>query len=237
VPTRRRKRQRLGTSTTPADRLAAEHPDHVWALDYQFDQTQDGRILKLLNVVDEHTREAMAIEVDRRIDADATVAMLDRLVAEHGRSPRFIRCDNGPELTANALRDWCRFHRHGCELHRAGLTLAEPVCGELRQPAPRRTARRQSLQHPARSSSVGRGLADRVQHRPAPQRHRLPDPDPLRPDLDQPPPHTLIASGPTTGVPSLALARSATPPWSWTTSTPSGWPTWWSTRPAAGPNR
>jgi putative transposase len=62
VPVRRRKRQRQGTSTCPADRLAAEHPDHVWALDYQFDQTQDGRILKLLNVVDEHTREALAIE-------------------------------------------------------------------------------------------------------------------------------------------------------------------------------
>jgi putative transposase len=59
VPVRRRKRQRLGTSTTPADRLAAEHPDHVWALDYQFDQTEDGRRVKLLNVVDEHTREAL----------------------------------------------------------------------------------------------------------------------------------------------------------------------------------
>ena len=57
----------------PADRLAAEHPDHVWALDYQFDQTEDGRRLKLLNVVDEHTREALTIDVDRRIDADATV--------------------------------------------------------------------------------------------------------------------------------------------------------------------
>jgi putative transposase len=110
VPTRRRKRQRLGVSTAPAaDRLAAEHPNHVWALDYQFDQTTDGRNLKLLNVVDEHTREALTITVDRRIDADATVAVLDRLVTERGTTPRFIRCDNGPELTANALRDWCRF--------------------------------------------------------------------------------------------------------------------------------
>ena len=113
VPTKRRKRQRLGTSTTPAGRLAAEHPDHVWALDYQFDQTLDGRILKLLNVVDEHTREALTITVDRRIDADATVAVLDRLVAERQTAPRFIRCDNGPELTANALRDWCRFNHAG----------------------------------------------------------------------------------------------------------------------------
>jgi putative transposase len=76
--------------------LAAEHPDHVWALDYQFDQTQDGRRLKLLNIVDEHTREALAIQVDRRIDADATVAVLDCLVVEGRTTPRFIRCDNGP---------------------------------------------------------------------------------------------------------------------------------------------
>jgi putative transposase len=90
VPAQRRKRQRLGTSTTPADRLAAEHPDHVWALDYQFDQTEDGRRLKLLNVVDEHTREALTIAVNRRIDADATVAVLDRLsssaAGHHGSS-------------------------------------------------------------------------------------------------------------------------------------------------------
>jgi putative transposase len=101
VPTKRRKRQRLGTSTTPADRLAAEHPDHVWALDYQYDQTEDGRRLKLLNVVDEHTREALAIEVARRIDADATVKVLDRLVVQRGAAPRFIRCDIHSEWRAD----------------------------------------------------------------------------------------------------------------------------------------
>ncbi len=111
VPQRRRKRQRLGDSTVPAERLRAGAPDHVWALDFQFDQTADGRILKLLHVVDEFTREALAIECHRRIDADKTVAALDRLVAERGTAPAFIHCDNGPELTANTLRDWCRFSR------------------------------------------------------------------------------------------------------------------------------
>jgi putative transposase len=101
VPTKGHKRQRLGTSTCPADRLAAEHPDHVWALDYQFDQTTDGRFLKLLNVVDEHTREALTITVDRRVDADATVAVLDRLVTERGTAPGFIRCDIHPEWRAD----------------------------------------------------------------------------------------------------------------------------------------
>ena len=91
VPQRRRKRQRLGDSTVPADRLRAECPDHVWAIDYQFDQTADGRLLKLLNVVDEFTREALAIECRRRIDADHTVIVLDRLVAERGKAPAFIR--------------------------------------------------------------------------------------------------------------------------------------------------
>jgi len=86
VPQRRRKRQRLGESTVPADRRVAQRPDHVWALDYQFDQTADGRILKLLHVVDEFTREALEICCERRIDADATVAVLDRLVV-HPASP------------------------------------------------------------------------------------------------------------------------------------------------------
>ena len=109
VPAKHRKRQRLGDSAQPAARLRAERPDHVWALDFQFDQTADGRVLKLLNIVDEHTREALAVVVARHINADATAATLDRIVAARGTAPGHIRCDNGPELTANSLRDWCRF--------------------------------------------------------------------------------------------------------------------------------
>jgi putative transposase len=108
VPQRRRKRRRLGESTVPAQRLRAERPNHVWALDFQFDQTADGRVLKLLNVVDEYTREALEMLVERRIDADGTVGVLEALAATRG-APEHIRCDNGPELTAHALRDWCRF--------------------------------------------------------------------------------------------------------------------------------
>jgi putative transposase len=108
VPLKRRRRQRVGSSTTPAARLRAARPNHVWALDFQFDQTADGRVLKLLNVLDEHTREALAMASARSINADATVDTLERIVAERGTVPEYIRCDNGPELTANALRDWCR---------------------------------------------------------------------------------------------------------------------------------
>ena len=93
VPARRRKRQRLGESTVPAKRLAAERPDHVWALDFQFDQTADGHILKLLHIVDEFTREALEVRCERRIDADHTVARLERILAESGRVPALIRCN------------------------------------------------------------------------------------------------------------------------------------------------
>ena len=126
VPRRRRKRRRLGDSTVPASRLRAEHPDHVWAIDFQFDQTADGRILKLLHVVDEFTREALAIKCERRIDADATVAQLDRIVAIRGHGPKFLRCDNGPEMTANALKDWCRFSEAGSAYIEPGSPWQNP---------------------------------------------------------------------------------------------------------------
>jgi putative transposase len=125
VPPRRRKRRRLGDSTVPAQRLKAERPNQVWALDFQFDQTADGRPLKLLNVVDEFTREALEMLTERRIDSDATVAALDRLVAERG-APEHIRMDNGPELTAHALRDWCRFSGTGTAFIEPGSPWQNP---------------------------------------------------------------------------------------------------------------
>jgi putative transposase len=126
VPRKRRKRQRLGESTVPADRLRAQRPDHVWAIDFQWDQTADGHNLKLLHVVDEFTREALAIECHRRIDADKTVDVLDRLIMERGTAPGFLRCDNGPEMTAHALRDWCRFSRAGSAYIEPGSPWQNP---------------------------------------------------------------------------------------------------------------
>jgi integrase-like protein len=86
--------QRRGDSTVPGDRLRAQRPDHVWAFDFQFDVTDDGRAVKLLYVVDEFTREALAMEAERRIDGDKVVDVLDRLVRQRGRHPEFVRCDN-----------------------------------------------------------------------------------------------------------------------------------------------
>jgi putative transposase len=107
-PQRRCKRRRVRLDTNV--RLRAEHPNHVWAIDFQFDETADQRRLKLTNIVDECTREALAMRVGRRCTAEDVIVELERLAGEHG-PPRFLRADNGPELIANALRDWCRLSR------------------------------------------------------------------------------------------------------------------------------
>jgi putative transposase len=126
VPQKRRKRRRVGDSTVPGDRLRAERPDHVWAFDFQFDVTEDGRAVKLLYVVDEFTREALAMEAERRIDADKVVDILDRIVRERGHYPEFVRCDNGPEMTSNALKDWCRFSLTGAAFIDPGSPWENP---------------------------------------------------------------------------------------------------------------
>lgn len=126
VPAKRRKRLRRGDSTVPGDRLRAERPDHVWAFDFQWDVTEDGRAVKLLYVVDEFTREALAMEAERRIDGDKVVLVLDRIIAEQSRRPQLVRCDNGPEMTSHALRDWCRFSRTGAAFIEPGSPWENP---------------------------------------------------------------------------------------------------------------
>jgi len=125
VPQRRRKHRRLGESTVPAERLRAQRPNQVWAFDFQFDQTADGRALKLLNIVDEFTRESLVMLVARSINADAVVEALERLVAER-RAPELLRMDNGPEMTAHALRDWCVLSRTGTVFIEPGSPWQNP---------------------------------------------------------------------------------------------------------------
>jgi putative transposase len=95
-----RKRRRVAPER--AERLRAQRPNQVWAIDFQFDETADGRRLKLANIVDEHTREALAMRVARTCSADDLVEVLAGLVAGRG-APEHLRMDNGPELIAWAL--------------------------------------------------------------------------------------------------------------------------------------
>ena len=111
VPYRKRKKPLRGIGKAMGP-FCPIRPGVVWALDFQFDQTSDGRMLKFLNVIDEFTREALAADVERSIDADGVVACLERLAAQRG-APVYVRFDHGPEFIAYAVADWCRFNGTG----------------------------------------------------------------------------------------------------------------------------
>ena len=115
VPQRRR-RKRLGASTAP-DRPTADAPNRVWAVDFQFDATTDGRPIKLVSIIDEHTRECLTSLVERSVTADTLIDELDRLALVRGY-PAVLRCDNGPELACEAMSDWAG--------ERVGLSFIPP---------------------------------------------------------------------------------------------------------------
>jgi len=106
-PARTRKKRRLGEGRN--QRMRAQCPDHMWALDFQTDLTVDGRQVRFLNIIDEYTREALATRPFRSCTADQLCAALDDIITTTGRSPAHIRMDNGTEMTAHAMTDWCRF--------------------------------------------------------------------------------------------------------------------------------
>ncbi len=89
-------------------------------MDFQFDQTADGRPLKLFNLIDEHTREAPDGLVERSITADMVVDCLDRVARQRG-APMYVRMDNGPEFIAHAVADWCR-------MNGTGTVFIDPGC-------------------------------------------------------------------------------------------------------------
>jgi putative transposase len=199
-PARVRKRQRIGPHR--GDRLAASQPDEVWALDFQVDVTADGRQIRFCNVVDEFTREALATTAARLFTADDTTILLDKIVAETGRRPANLRMDNGPELTAAAMRDWCRFSDVATAFIEPGSPLAERLQRIVQRPLPRRVPGHRTVRHPPGGPGPGRGLEDRVQHHQTPRITGRTHPDPVPSTMDQPT-STLITAGPLNGAQSV----------------------------------
>ena len=106
VLAKQRKRRRISSeSENSCTRRRSEYKDHVWSYDFVMDQTEDGRRLKMMPVVDEYTRESLSIEVKRPITAKEVVKTLSTLFAQRGE-PAFIRSDNGPEFIAKAVKLW-----------------------------------------------------------------------------------------------------------------------------------
>jgi len=105
VPYRRKFKKAKGSSDNGCSVKKAEFINHVWTYDFMSDQTEDGRGLKLLTVLDEFTRESLAIEVGRSIKAEDVISVLEYLFMVRG-VPGFIRSDNGPEFIADAIKKW-----------------------------------------------------------------------------------------------------------------------------------
>ena len=100
---RRRPRKRAATSRPRP--VPAAGANHVWAYDFVFDSCANGQILKCLTVIDEWTRESLAIDVAGGIRSGRVIEVLTQLVSVHG-APRYLRSDNGPELVAAAILRW-----------------------------------------------------------------------------------------------------------------------------------
>ena len=105
VPKKQPPRRRLWLNDGSCVRLRAEHPNHVWAYDFMTTRTEDGRPVKVLTIVDEHTRECLAIDVERRLRSDDVLFRLAELFVGRG-VPTHVRSDNGPEFAAKAVRHW-----------------------------------------------------------------------------------------------------------------------------------
>jgi transposase InsO family protein len=81
------------------------HPHHVWSYDFVSERTTDGKPIRMLNIIDEYTRECLAIHVGRQIKAPEVLYQLSELFVQRG-APDYLRSDNGSEFTAEMLRGW-----------------------------------------------------------------------------------------------------------------------------------
>ena len=107
VPSKQPKRGRLWLSDGSCVRLRAERPNHIWSYDFVEDRTHDGRKYRMLNIVDEFTRECLAIRIDRKLNSTAVIDVLSDLFILRG-VPEYVRSDNGPEFVAKAVQDWIK---------------------------------------------------------------------------------------------------------------------------------
>jgi putative transposase len=98
-------RKRAGVSSIRP--VEADAPKVVWAIDFQFDSTVDGKAVKIASMIDEHTRESLVNIVERSITAERLIAELEKCFAAAGGPPMVLRMDNGPELISQALQSFC----------------------------------------------------------------------------------------------------------------------------------
>ncbi len=107
LPHRHKKRRRLYHKDASIIRLRPTHPNHVWSVDFVHDKLSNGRSYKMLTVLDEHTRQALAVEVRARMGSADVLEVLYELFLRHGK-PEYVRSDNGPEFAAATTQEWLK---------------------------------------------------------------------------------------------------------------------------------
>ena len=105
VPQKQPKRARLWLNDGSCVRLRPSQPNEVWSYDFVADRTHDGRPFRILTLIDEYTRECLAMPVQRKLNSEDVLQTFADVMVERG-VPSYIRSDNGPEMTARAVRDW-----------------------------------------------------------------------------------------------------------------------------------
>ena len=188
VPQKQPKRGRLWLNDGSCVRLRPEHPNHVWSYDFVEDRTHNGRKFRMLNVIDEFTRECLAIRVDRKLNSIDVIDVLSDLFILRG-VPGHIRSDNGPEFIAKAVREWIAAVGAKTAYIEPGSPWENGYCESFNAQAARRAAQRRDLLLPRGGQDHHRRLAAPLQHGPP----------------------ALGARLPTAGPASRAMAGSATP--------------------------
>jgi putative transposase len=105
VPKKQRRRRRLWNENGSTLRLRPEYKDHVWSYDFVADRTTDGRPLKMLTLIDEYTRECLAIDVKRQFKSDGVMEVLTEVFLRRG-TPTYLRSDNGSEFSSEEIKGW-----------------------------------------------------------------------------------------------------------------------------------
>ena len=168
VPQKQPKRRRLWFNDGSCVRLRPAYRNHVWSYDFVQARTHDGRAFRMLTIVDEFTRECLAIDVARKLTSEDVLERLSDLFIRRG-VPDYLRSDNGPEFTAKRVKDWLErvevktlFIEPGSPWENG---YVESFNGKLRD----ELLERRDLRHADGSEGPDRALAYRVQHDPTAQ--------------------------------------------------------------------
>ncbi len=153
-------RKRAGVSSIPP--VDADAPNVVWAIDFQFDSTIDGKAIKIASMIDEHTRESLLHLVERSITAERLVIELEDAFAAAGGPPKVLRMDNGPELVSQALQQFCEDKVGLCYIP-PGTPWNNGIHRIVQQPTQEGVPQPQPLEHPVRGPGGHRRLQTRAQ--------------------------------------------------------------------------